>query len=110
MNLKPKVERVLGGRQDLLSTAFTFTVDGKPSKDSFLRFMDGVKPFVYRSKGYVSLEDGEYYMDGVMEEIILTPVKRAREKGIVLLYKTANPVKKMLPGLAAECGIDIKIK
>jgi len=107
--LAPKRDRVIGGRQDLFSGSLTFRVLDRPGIDAFRGLIDGLKDLVYRCKGFVSLADGEYYVDGVMDDVSFSQVEAGSIDGIVLLYKTSGRVKEKLRRLAEENQIGIEI-
>jgi G3E family GTPase len=109
MRLAGKPEQVLGGKQDIVSGSLTFTVLYRPGKSSFSRLIDGIKPFIYRAKGYAALTDGDYFIDGVMEDVRVTRTEAKHTAGIVLLYPTSGNVKSRLHRLAAEHQIQITL-
>jgi G3E family GTPase len=106
--LMPRPDRVLGGKQDLLTGSLCFKVTNKPGMETFRKLTDGIKSVVYRCKGYVSLSEGNFFIDGVMDNISFSRVEREHETGVVLLYKTSGRVKKTVQGLAAENRIEIE--
>jgi G3E family GTPase len=107
-DLKLRPGRVLGGKQDLLTGSLCFKVTNKPGMETFRKLTDGIKSAVYRCKGYVSLSEGDFFVDGVMDNISFSRVEREHEAGVVLLYKTSGRVKKTVQGLAAENHIEIE--
>ena len=107
VDLTPKPDRVLGGRQDLLSGSLTFDVLNKPDLNTFRQLMDGIKSLIYRCKGYVALSDGDYFVDGVMDDISFKRVEKEYQNGIALFYKTSTPVKKMIQRIAMENNLAI---
>jgi G3E family GTPase len=107
--LTPKPDRVLGGKQDLFTNSLTFTVMNKPGKDALIKFLGETKN-IYRCKGYTALEDGYYFIDGVLEDITATPVKDTHEPGIVLLYKTLGNMKKKVQEAALAHRMEIEWK
>jgi len=109
MDLMPNPNRVLGGKQDLVSGSLTFKVLNKPDKNTFLKLTDGIKTIIYRCKGYVTLSDGDYFVDGVMDDISFKRMEIQHQQGIVLLYKTSGHVKKVIRSVAMENNIEIEI-
>jgi G3E family GTPase len=109
IGLKPKTERVLGGKQDLLSGALCFRVTNKPGMENFRRLIDRIKPAVYRCKGYAPLLDGDYFVDGVMDNVSFLRVEGQHTSGLTLLYKTSGGVKKTLQKIAAENCIETEL-
>ena len=107
MALKPKPNRIPGGKQDILTVALTLRVLNRPGLDAFRALMSGLKPLVYRCKGYVSLAEGAFFVDGVMDRISVSPIEEGHEPGVILLYRTSGQVRKEVRRLAAECGIEI---
>ena len=108
-NLAPNPDRISGGRQDLFSASLSFNVLNKPDMSAFQKLTDGIKSVVYRSKGYVALSDGVYFVDGVMDDISFRRVEKEHQTGIVLLYNTSGHVKKTLQSVAVENNIEVEI-
>jgi G3E family GTPase len=106
--LRPKADRVLGGKQDLLTGSLCFKVMNKPGMETFRKLTEGIKPIAYRCKGYATLADGDYFIDGVMGDVSFSRVEEEHSSGIVLLYKTSGHVKKAVQKLAAENQIAIE--
>jgi len=109
LDLKPKPDKVLGGKQDLLTGSLCFKVMNKPSMETFRKLINKIKSIVYRCKGYVTLSEGSFFIDGVMDDISFSHIEEEHKTGIVLLYKTSGHVKKAVQVLAAENRIEIEL-
>lgn len=109
-DLKPVPDQLTGSRQDVSSGTLTFQVRGRPDLESFCRLMDSLKNRIYRCKGYVSLRDATYYVDGVMDCYTLSRVEKEYASGIVLLYNTSGHVRKTLVETAGIVGISIELE
>ena len=109
VNLSPKPDRIVGGKQDLFSGSLTFNVLNKPDMNTFRKLTDRIKSVVYRCKGYVTLADGDYFVDGVMDGISFKRVEKEHQKGVVLLYKTSGYVRKVIQQAAMENNIEIEM-
>ena len=109
VDLSPIPDRVLGGKQDLFSGSLTFNVLNKPEMNAFRKLTDEIKSVVYRCKGYVALADGDYFVDGVMDDITFKQVEKKHPKGIVLLYKTSRHVRRVIQRVAMENNIKIEM-
>jgi G3E family GTPase len=108
-DLEPVSDRILGGKQDLLSGSLTFKILNKPDADTFGKLIDGIKSVIYRCKGYAALAGGDYFIDGVMDDISFSRTEKEHQSGIVVLYKTSGQVKNALRKAAEENNIEIEI-
>jgi hypothetical protein len=81
----------------------------RPGMESFRGLIDGIKPAVYRCKGYAPLLEGDYFVDGVMDDVSFSRVEGEHTNGVTLLYKTTGRVRETLQKIAAECRIEIEL-
>lgn len=108
-NLAPIKEKVMGGKVDISSVSLTFNILNAITKVQFDGLINALAPLVYRVKGYVTLEDKYYFVDGVMDKIMQTQVETTQSEGVVLLYQNTSPVRKMLKGYCKDNGIEVEV-